>query len=69
MTGTVDVADVIDSQKVSRYQCFIAFMAWLGSIAMLFDNLWILLLVNVRAKTSQSTADEFIRLATPFLKS
>jgi AAHS family 4-hydroxybenzoate transporter-like MFS transporter len=29
MTGTVDVADVIDSQKVSRYQCFIAFMAWL----------------------------------------
>jgi AAHS family 4-hydroxybenzoate transporter-like MFS transporter len=29
MTGTVDVADVIDSHKVSRYQCFIAFMAWL----------------------------------------
>jgi AAHS family 4-hydroxybenzoate transporter-like MFS transporter len=29
MAGTVDVADVIDSQKVSRYQCFIAFMAWL----------------------------------------
>jgi AAHS family 4-hydroxybenzoate transporter-like MFS transporter len=29
MTGTVDVADVIDSHKVSRYQCLIAFMAWL----------------------------------------
>src|ERR1700680_4415904 len=29
MTGTVDVADVIDSHKVSRYQCVIAFMAWL----------------------------------------
>lgn len=29
MTRTVDVAEVIDSQKVSRYQCLIAFMAWL----------------------------------------
>jgi len=29
MTRTVDVADVIDAQKVSLYQCFIAFMAWL----------------------------------------
>lgn len=29
MTGTVDVADVIDSHKVGRYQCLIAFMAWL----------------------------------------
>ena len=29
MTGTVDVADVIDSHKVSRYQCPIACMAWL----------------------------------------
>jgi MFS transporter, AAHS family, 4-hydroxybenzoate transporter len=26
---TVDVADVIDSQKVSFYQCVVAFMAWL----------------------------------------
>ena len=29
MTKTVDVADLIDSQNVSRYQCLIAFMAWL----------------------------------------
>jgi hypothetical protein len=29
MTGTVDVADVIDSHKVSRYRCLIAFMACL----------------------------------------
>src|SRR5258706_15442779 len=29
MTQTVDVAELIDSQKVSRYQCVIAFMAWL----------------------------------------
>ena len=29
MTKTVDVAELIDSQKVSRYQCVIAFMAWL----------------------------------------
>ena len=29
MPETVDVADVIDSHKVSRYQCLIAFMAWL----------------------------------------
>src|SRR6266700_5062960 len=29
MPGTVAVADVIDSQKVSWYQCVIAFMAWL----------------------------------------
>ncbi len=28
MTKTVDVADLIDSQKVSFYQCLIAFMAW-----------------------------------------
>ena len=41
MTGTVDVADVIDSHKVSRYQCLIAWDA----------------------------ADDFIRLAVPFLKS
>src|SRR5262249_15664991 len=26
---TVDVAEVIDGQKVSFYQCLIAFMAWL----------------------------------------
>src|SRR5262245_53149445 len=29
MSRTVDVADVIDGQKVSPYQCLIAFMAWL----------------------------------------
>ena len=29
MSETVDVADLIDRQKVSRYQCVIAFMAWL----------------------------------------
>jgi AAHS family 4-hydroxybenzoate transporter-like MFS transporter len=29
MTKSVDVAEVIDSQKVSFYQCLIAFMAWL----------------------------------------
>ena len=29
MGRTVDVADVIDSQKVSFYQCVVAFMAWL----------------------------------------
>src|SRR5258705_307218 len=29
MATTVDVAELIDSQKVSRYQCVIAFMAWL----------------------------------------
>jgi len=29
VAGTVDVADVIDSQKVSPYQCVVAFMAWL----------------------------------------
>jgi MFS transporter, AAHS family, 4-hydroxybenzoate transporter len=29
MTKTVDVADLIDSQNVSPYQCLIAFMAWL----------------------------------------
>jgi AAHS family 4-hydroxybenzoate transporter-like MFS transporter len=29
MTKTVDVAEIIDAQNVSRYQCFIAFMAWL----------------------------------------
>src|SRR5437660_9181966 len=29
MTKTVDVAELIDSQKVSAYQCLIAFMAWL----------------------------------------
>ena len=29
MSQTVDVAELIDSQKVSRYQCVIAFMAWL----------------------------------------
>ncbi|HXJ00301.1 MAG TPA: MFS transporter, partial [Micropepsaceae bacterium] len=29
MTRTVDVADIIDSQNVSTYQCVIAFMAWL----------------------------------------
>src|ERR1700704_197379 len=29
MATTLDVAELIDSQKVSRYQCVIAFMAWL----------------------------------------
>src|SRR5258705_7850421 len=29
MATTVDVAELIDSQTVSRYQCVIAFMAWL----------------------------------------
>jgi MFS transporter, AAHS family, 4-hydroxybenzoate transporter len=29
MAKTVDVADVIDAQKVSFYQCLICFMAWL----------------------------------------
>ena len=29
MSQTVDVAELIDAQKVSRYQCVIAFMAWL----------------------------------------
>jgi AAHS family 4-hydroxybenzoate transporter-like MFS transporter len=29
MTKTVDVAEMIDAQNVSRYQCLIAFMAWL----------------------------------------
>src|SRR6478736_9326695 len=29
MSQTLDVAELIDSQKVSRYQCVIAFMAWL----------------------------------------
>jgi len=29
MTRTVDVADIIDSQNVSRYQCLVAFLAWL----------------------------------------
>ena len=29
MSRTVDVAEIIDSQKVSFYQCLIAFMAWL----------------------------------------
>ena len=29
MATTVDVAELIDSQKVSYYQCVIAFMAWL----------------------------------------
>ena len=29
MAQTLDVAELIDSQKVSRYQCVIAFMAWL----------------------------------------
>jgi len=29
MSQAVDVAELIDSQKVSRYQCVIAFMAWL----------------------------------------
>lgn len=29
MANTVDVATVIDGQKVGRYQCLIAFMAWL----------------------------------------
>jgi AAHS family 4-hydroxybenzoate transporter-like MFS transporter len=29
MARTVDVADVIDAQKVGPYQCLIAFMAWL----------------------------------------
>jgi AAHS family 4-hydroxybenzoate transporter-like MFS transporter len=29
MTKSVDVAEIIDSQKVSFYQCFVAFMAWL----------------------------------------
>jgi len=28
MTGTVDVADVVDSHKVSCYQYLIAFIAW-----------------------------------------
>src|SRR5258706_200571 len=29
MATALDVAELIDSQKVSRYQCVIAFMAWL----------------------------------------
>ena len=29
MTGTVDIADSSILHKVSRYQCVIAFMAWL----------------------------------------
>src|SRR6266581_4099807 len=29
MATTLDVSELIDSQKVSRYQCVIAFMAWL----------------------------------------
>ena len=29
MTKTVDVADLIDSQNITSYQCLIAFMAWL----------------------------------------
>jgi MFS transporter, AAHS family, 4-hydroxybenzoate transporter len=29
MTQSVDIADIIDQQKVSFYQCVIAFMAWL----------------------------------------
>ena len=29
MATPLDVAELIDSQKVSRYQCVIAFMAWL----------------------------------------
>jgi AAHS family 4-hydroxybenzoate transporter-like MFS transporter len=29
MARTVDVADIIDAQKVSLYQCLICFMAWL----------------------------------------
>ena len=29
MPGTVDVADVIDSHRVSRYRGLIVFMAWL----------------------------------------
>src|SRR6266550_7315496 len=29
MAQTLDVAELIDSHKVSRYQCLIAFMAWL----------------------------------------
>jgi len=38
MTKTVDVADVIDSQKVSFYQCVIAFMAWLTMFLDGVDN-------------------------------
>jgi hypothetical protein len=89
MAGTVDVADVIDSHKVGRYQCLIAFMAWLtlflarmgsiisvmfagtmlalhwplqtmyylASIPMFFGCVWILILANVRAKTSRGAAE------------
>ena len=35
---TVDVAEVIDGQKVSLYQCLIAFMAWLTLFLDGIDN-------------------------------
>ena len=35
---TVDVAEVIDGQKVSVYQCLIAFMAWLTLFLDGIDN-------------------------------
>jgi AAHS family 4-hydroxybenzoate transporter-like MFS transporter len=38
MTQPVDVAEVIDSQKVSFYQCLIAFMAWLTMFLDGIDN-------------------------------
>jgi len=38
MTKTVDVADLIDAQKVSFYQCVIAFMAWLTMFLDGVDN-------------------------------
>ena len=38
MTKSVDIAEVIDSQKVSRYQMLIAFMAWLTLFLDGIDN-------------------------------
>src|SRR5262245_28188331 len=38
MAKTVDVADVIDAQKVSFYQCLICFMAWLTLFLHGLDN-------------------------------
>src|SRR3982751_6105944 len=38
MTQSVDIADIIDQQKVSFYQCVIAFMAWLTMFLDGVDN-------------------------------
>jgi hypothetical protein len=72
MAGTVDVADVIDCHKVSRYQCLIAFMAWFTLFLDGLDNQTIAYVAPaLSAKTSRGgdAADEFIRLAVPSLKS